>query len=413
MILLSSIIGIVITLLILSLLVLIHEFGHFIVAKRLGIKVEEFGFGFPPKAFSKKIGETEYSINWIPIGGFVKLYGEDEAGGGKISLPTENIKLKTENENEDLSRAFFARPVWQRSIVILAGVAMNAFLAFIVFYVFLFLSDYSTLLPLYPPDTTNYPQFSFVKETIRPAGIYIEDVTNGSPAKLAGIISPAKIISINGKKIGSSEKDINTVQETINKNKGKEINLQWVEINSGIIKSAQITPRLIHPKNEGSLGIALNTLPVSIIILDYDTKIEKILSGISHPLNLMSYNFIILKELAISAVKTGSVSEISMAVSSPVGIAKIGGEINQISDLKLRFMQFLNLAGLISISLAVFNVLPIPALDGGRLFFILLEGVIGKKVSPKIEGYIHTIGMAVLLFIVLLVTFKDVLQLFR
>jgi len=115
----------------LSILVLIHEFGHFIVAKKLGIKVEEFGFGFPPRALSIKRGETLYSINWLPIGGFVKLYGEDEAGAGRINIKSKSI-------TSDLHRAYFARPAWQRAAVVVMGVIMNLILAIGIFYLFLF-----------------------------------------------------------------------------------------------------------------------------------------------------------------------------------------------------------------------------------------------------------------------------------
>src|SRR3990167_7635977 len=116
---------ILVFIIILSVLVLVHELGHFLVAKKLGIKVEEFGFGFPPRVFGIRRGETLYSINLLPIGGFVKLYGEDEAGRG--SLKTTNYKLKT-----DLSRAFFARPIWQRALVVVAGVLMNFILAVVI-----------------------------------------------------------------------------------------------------------------------------------------------------------------------------------------------------------------------------------------------------------------------------------------
>src|SRR5664280_1983127 len=116
---------VIIFLLILSLLVLIHELGHFVVAKLLNIKVEEFGFGFPPRAFGIKRGETLYSINWLPIGGFVKLYGEDEAGAGKPSFKVKSSKLKVKDEG----RAFYARPIWQRALVVVAGVFMNFVLA--------------------------------------------------------------------------------------------------------------------------------------------------------------------------------------------------------------------------------------------------------------------------------------------
>ncbi|EKD86491.1 MAG: hypothetical protein ACD_37C00274G0006, partial [uncultured bacterium] len=144
---------------ILSVLVLIHELGHYLVARKFGIKVEEFGIGFPPRVWGKKIGETLYSINALPIGGFVKLYGEDEAGGGNLKLKLKNEKLK------DIDRAFFARPIWQRALVVVAGVAMNFLLAIvIVTYLFTF-------------------------EGIPTPGekVTISEVVKGSPAEVAGI----------------------------------------------------------------------------------------------------------------------------------------------------------------------------------------------------------------------------------
>src|SRR5258708_23401 len=115
----TILLGTIVVILVFSVLVLVHEFGHFIVAKKLGVKVEEFGFGFPPRAYGKKIGETIYSINLLPIGGFVKLYGEDDAGGGKIQIKNQKSNLK------DVKRAFSARSVWQRALIVIAGVVMN------------------------------------------------------------------------------------------------------------------------------------------------------------------------------------------------------------------------------------------------------------------------------------------------
>jgi regulator of sigma E protease len=125
---------------ILSILVIIHELGHYLVAKKLGIKVEEFGFGFPPKVWGKKIGETLYTLNLLPIGGFVKLFGEDDAGGGRVGV-SDNQQLTTKN-NKDVKRAFFARPVWQRAAVVVAGVVMNIQLAAVIYYDFLGLSGF-------------------------------------------------------------------------------------------------------------------------------------------------------------------------------------------------------------------------------------------------------------------------------
>src|SRR3990172_5705628 len=138
------IITILVFLLLLSVLVLIHEAGHFFVAKKFGILVEEFGFGFPPRMFSFKKGETMYSINWLPIGGFVKLYGEDEAGGGSVKIRNP----KSEIRKQDIKRAFFARSVGQRAAVVVAGVVMNTLLAIIIFYVYMGVSGFRTELPL-------------------------------------------------------------------------------------------------------------------------------------------------------------------------------------------------------------------------------------------------------------------------
>src|SRR5258708_22711834 len=126
---------------ILTVLVIIHEAGHYFVGKKLGIKVEEFGFGLPPRAFGIIRGETIYSINWLPIGGFVKLYGEDEAGAGR--LMSKNKQITT-----DLNRAFFSRSAWQRALVIIAGVIMNTFLAIAIFYIYFAFTHFTTEVPL-------------------------------------------------------------------------------------------------------------------------------------------------------------------------------------------------------------------------------------------------------------------------
>ena len=398
---LVTIIGLFVTLLILSTLVLIHELGHFLVAKKLGIKVEEFGFGFPPTAWSKKIGETIYSINWLPIGGFVKLYGEDDAGGGKVALkdPTEKIT--------DLKRAFFARPVWQRALVVLAGVIMNAVLAFIIYYIFLGLSGFQVELPL-----LNDHKFFAVEQSAKLNTIIVSNIAADSPAESAGIKKCdanycAAITAVNGKKPENSEAFI----KTINDNKGNEV-LFTIENQIGKKEKfdAVIIPRVNPPANQGALGIEFNMLETTQ--LTYETPVQKVASGITHPLNLMAYNFSVMKTLAVRAIQEKDAGPLSTGVSGPIGIVRLGSEINKIVDYKERILTFLNLAGLLSISLAVFNVLPIPALDGGRLFFILVEGVTRKKVSPKFEAAIHTAGMVVLLGLIILVTFKDIFQLF-
>ena len=389
------IVTVIVFIFILSLLVLIHEAGHFFVAKKLGIKVEEFGFGLPPRLFGIKRGETIYSLNWLPIGGFVKLYGEDEAGGGGIKIKNQKLNLK----DKDIGRAFFVRSPLQKALVVVAGVVMNAFLAVVVFYIFLFVSGFKTTLPL----LSDYKFFGVNQRNLQE--VIVNQIAKNSPAQKAGIEPFSTIVSVNGQQISDSKNFIGFV----NSHKGKIIELSWKDSKNKMHK-AQITPRLIPPKGEGALGVAL--FSVASAQLSYDSPTQKILSGVVHPVNLMLYNFDVIGNLIKVSLKEKSAEPLSQGVSGPVGIASITGSILKIPDVKEKILGLLNLVGVLSISLAFFNVLPIPALDGGRLFFIAIEGIFRKKVSSKIEGYIHAGGMVVLLGLILLITFKDVTKLF-
>lgn len=386
-------------LVILSVLVFIHELGHFLVAKKLGIKVEEFGFGFPPRAWGKKIGETIYSINWLPIGGFVKLYGEDDAGGGKISAKGLELRAK----EEDLKRAFFARPVRQRIVVVVAGVVMNALLAVVIYYTYLGISDFKTVIPLHPKSTN--PRFIFVKYENITEGVEIAKVVKNSPAEIAGITASSKVIKVNDSDVVPSE-----FIEFINKHKGKEIRL-LLERPDAQRYEATVVPRADPPEGEGPLGVKLNIMPFSASHLSYETFGQKVFSGFSHSYNILAYSIDIMGKLITTSVEEGNAKPLGEGVSGPVGIFSLVGIIVKIPELKIVILQLLNLAGILSLSLALFNILPIPALDGGRLFFIVLEGIIGRRVNPKIEGYIHTVGMVILLGLVALITLKDLRQL--
>ena len=390
------ILTILVFLVILSILVLIHELGHFLVAKRLGIKVEEFGFGFPPRAFSFKKGETMYSINWLPIGGFVKLYGEDEAGGGKIQVKSEKLKVKS----SDLGRAFFARSPWQKALVVVSGVVMNAILASVIFYAFLFISGFKTELPL----ISDHKFFGVNQKNV--SDIIVTEVAKNSPAESAGLKAETKIIAINGQRLSTSNEFI----EIVNVNKGREIEVEWEELKSGVSHKANLVPRLNPPKDQGALGVALFSM--SKAVLTYETSSQKVFSGIVHPINLMSYNLDVMGKLIKVSIEKKTTEPISQGIAGPVGIASVTGSILEIQNIKEKILALLNLAGILSISLAFFNILPIPALDGGRLFFILIEGVTGRKVNQKIESLTHSIGMALLLGLMALITFKDIQKLF-
>ncbi|MCL5438999.1 MAG: site-2 protease family protein [Patescibacteria group bacterium] len=391
------IINIIIFLVLLSVLVLIHELGHFLVAKKLKIKVEEFGFGIPPRIFGIKKGETVYSINWLLMGGFVKLFGEDEAGAGSIKIKDQKSKIKN---IKDKKRAFFARPVWQRASVVLAGVIMNTLLAAFLFYIFLFVSNFKTDLPLLSDH-----KFFLVNQYNR-SEIFISEVSKNSPAEKAGITQYSKVISINGEKVDNTKKFL----EIVNQNKGKEIVLEWQNEKTKKISKVMIVPRKVIPKGEGPIGVSF--FPVSTATLFYETPMQKIFSGVVHPINLLAYNFDVMGQLISASIKEKTAGPLSESVSGPVGIYSLVGTINQIPDFKEKILQFLNLAGLLSISLAFFNILPFPALDGGRLLFIVIEGLTGRKVPVKYESYAHAVGMAILLALIALVTIKDITKIF-
>lgn len=376
---------------ILSVLVLIHELGHFLMARKFGIKVEEFGFGFPPRAFGIKRGETLYSINWLPIGGFVKLYGEDEAGGGQVGKMT---KLPT----KDLERAFFTHPAWQRAIVIFAGVAMNIFLAAIIFYAMFGLSGFKTQVPL----LGGYHFFG-VNETVL-QGVAIGTVQNNSPAQKSGIQPNSNVISVNNQSISDSQEFIHAIDAQ----KGKPVTIKLRNLDTQAVYSVTATPRVKTEKNQGALGVTIGDLPMKIALLSYDTPIQKLTSGVTFTVNMVAYTVDTFIALIAQAFQTHSIAPISNNVAGPIGIGKVVGSVTQIPNVVDKTIFLLFIAGIISVSLAIMNVLPIPALDGGRLFFILVEMVTGKKLNPELEGLIHTIGFFVLILLIVVITIHDI-----
>lgn len=349
----------------LSVLVLIHEFGHFIMAKKFGIKVEEFGFGFPPRAIGKKIGETIYSINWLPIGGFVKLFGEDDAGGGSVKTKTQPQTANT----QDIRRAFYARPAWQRATVVLAGVVMNFVLA-VVIISYLFAG----------------PGVALPSKNIR-----IVEISNSSPAQMAGLVKGDEVVSVNGQKITDTGKFI----KTTHKSEGKPLNL--VISRNGQELNFTITPRTKFPKDQGPLGVAISNVQV----LKYPWYQAPFFGTIE----ALKFSWMILAGLGDIVVKLFTERAVPQGVAGPVGVAELAG-----NAFKAGLIPYIWLAALLSLNLAIVNVLPIPALDGGRLFFILIELVTRRKVPQKYETMSHAVGLVVLLSLILLITLFDVFR---
>ncbi len=359
---------ILIFLLILSILVLIHEAGHFFTAKFFGIKVEEFGFGLPPRVFGIKRGETIYSLNLLPIGGFVKLYGEDDAGSGSV-----NLKQASELPKKDLGRAFYARPVWQRAAVVVAGVFMNFVLAVAIV----------TIL------------FSVVGVTSPGKDVIVDKVLQNSPAQASGLKTGDIIKKINGQIITSPSELVVITKKHL----GEKITLEVKDQNSKS-KILTVTPRKNSPKNEGPMGIAISQ---SVVTKKYPWY-QAPFVGTKEVLN---QSFMIAQGLFTVVFQLVTKASVPQDVAGPVGIAQLTGTM-----VSIGLPAVLSFIALLSLNLAIVNILPIPALDGGRLLFILVEGVTGKKVNAKYENAAHTIGMALLLGLIALITIHDLIRVF-
>ncbi len=357
----------IIFIIVLSVLIFVHEFGHFIVAKRAGMKVEEFGFGFPPRLWGVKKGETTYSINWIPFGGFVKIFGED--GQGK-------------NDR----RSFASARVGIRVAVVVAGVLMNFLLAVVLLSV-----GNAVGLRVGLIDEIQTKQAKDVK-------IQIIQVAASSPAEKAGLMILDEIVGfrINGKE--TPVKNVEEVQNFIGQNKGREIT---VILRSGSQqKEKTLTPRANPPAGEGALGVSLAA--TGVIKYPWYRAIERGAMDSVSALQATAMGYAGIVKKLFTTGKTGA------EISGPIGIAMITGQA-----ARLGFSYLLQFVAIISINLMVLNIIPFPALDGGRLLFIGIEKIRGKPVPQKIENAVNTLGFALLLLLMVYVTTKDIVKFFN
>ncbi|MBI2019444.1 site-2 protease family protein [Candidatus Daviesbacteria bacterium] len=359
-----SIIIFIITLLV---LVLIHEFGHFLMAKRFGIKVLEFGFGIPPRAIGKKIGETIYSLNWLLLGGFVRLLGEDEESP---------VGKKGTSE-----RDFRAKSVGQRIAVVVAGVAMNLFLAWVLFYIVIAGQGFKIIYPVMEP------------------AVYIAQLEKDFPAQQAGVEVGEKLAAVDEKEV----KDIESARNLIKSKDQTPTTLTLTDSDGNNLRKVTLTPKKTE-KGDVLIGVVFSPIPFR----EYKSVPEKLFSGITYSWDLTRITFIGLGKV-VSQLITGDFGQASKAVSGPVGLAAVTGSI--LSAGWAAIFPYLWFVGVISLTLAIFNVLPIPALDGGRLLFLLIEAVTRKKVKEDIERTVHQVGFAILIALALLVTYSDIRKL--
>lgn len=362
---------------ILSILVLIHELGHFLMAKKIGVAVEEFGMGLPPRIFGKKFKGTMYSINWLPIGGFVKLAGEDEEEQSAISHQ-RSARLKADSRK--LKAFFWARSKKERALILLAGVTMNFLLA------------------------VGITSYLLTQGVQVPSGrVYVERIMPGSPAEKAGILEKDYIASIMyyGKEGELRVTHVTTPKELIETTKanlGQEITLAIVR--NGTPISIRVIPRKESPKGEGPMGVAISDLELKTYPL-YQIPFEAVKINLERAWAMLS-------SLGFTLWRFATLQSVAGDVAGPIGIAQVTGQA-----VKFGFKAVLEFMSILSLNLAVLNVLPIPALDGGRLAFVFIEKIIGRKLRPAFERSTHQIGMLILFALIFLISINDILRIAR
>jgi len=340
------ILTIVVGVVVLSVLILVHELGHFFAAKATGVPVEEFGIGFPPRIYGKKWRGTIYSINWIPFGGFNKIAGEIDP---------------------QVPKGLASRGYGVRLLVLAGGIIMNLLLPFVLLSV-----------------------AYMVPHNIVEGQVIVKEVNAGSPAETAGIQAGDTIVSVNGKEITNG----GVLSRYIQMGLGNEITIEYKPA-AGDTVTVELVPRWRPPEGEGSVGVLTETVDPAIVS-------ETMPFWRAIPQGFVSvWETLVLYKNGIIGMIIGTVPFIP---TGPVGIVQVAGEVAQSG-----ISPVLELTAFISIAIAITQIIPFPALDGGRIIFVFIEWIRrGKRVSPKVEGIFHTIGFIVLLALLVLITYQDI-----
>ncbi len=351
---------IVIFIAILGLLVFVHELGHFIMAKRAGMRVDEFGFGFPPRLFGIKRGETLYSINLIPLGGFVKIMGED----GSETADQESFSNKTG---------------WQRFAVLIAGVTMNVILAWVLISLGFIIG-----IPTIVSEGEQLPHSARIKDQ----AVGILQVQEHTPAAEAGLKAGDVVFKINNEPVSS----IDQARDLTAKNLGHENTYTIKRGNETFDK--KITPRANPPEGQGPLGVALG----SVGLISYPWYMA-IYQGLLATFNLLMGTLAAFWGLILQLFHGESVSS---SLSGPVGIAVLTRDVT-----RLGFAYLIQFTAILSVNLAIINVVPFPALDGGRILFLIIEKIRRRKLPIQAEQIANTVGFLLLILLMIAVTVHD------
>lgn len=340
----------------LSLLVLVHEFGHFLAAKITGVRVEEFGLGLPPKIIAKKIGQTIWSLNWLPIGGFCRLYGEDETGHGREAYNRKNPSQKT--------------------AIVLGGVIMNILLSITIFAVV-------------------YTIVGIPRQTDK---VKILAVAKGSPAEIAGLTENDWIREVEGQVITTASE----LTEKVNQYKGNKVVL-FVQTKNGQEKIFLVDVRQNPPEGEGAIGIAISNTELTKI------KWYQFYQGIGAGLREAYYWGKVIASGVYQMIAGLFTGQIPKDISGPIGMYQATSSIKKDQGL----LAVAHFFGVVSVNLAIVNILPFPALDGGRIIFVIYELIRRRPANQKLETLVNQIGMFILLSLILLITAGDILRIVK
>ncbi len=337
-----------------TLIIAVHEFGHYITARLLGMRVLEFAFGFPPRIFAVRRGGIDYSVNAIPFGGFVRILGQDD--------------FAIEQKGAGDPGSFTAKPWWAQAVVLAAGVAMNFVLAIIVL------------------------TGAFMIGTETPTGVVrVAEVAPGSPAEVAGI-QPGDIVrTIDGKEITRTT-DLRTY---VYGHAGKEVTVV-IDRGGKAFGPLKVVPRPAPPENEGPLGVRLEDVASPPTALGPPQAFVQ-------ALRLTGDVVTQIAELPGQLLSRPTNEPGPPPVGGPIQIFLVTAAVSQ-----LGVAAFLKLVGIISVNLGVLNIIPFPGLDGGRLFFVLLSAALRRRISPQVEAAIHAVGFVLLLGLLVVVSVADI-----
>ena len=362
--------SIILFLIVIAALIFFHELGHFIFAKLFGIRVDEFAIGFPPRVFSWRKGETEYSLNMIPLGGYVKIFGED---------PSEESLT-----GPDSDRSFVNASKWKQIVVLLSGIFMNLIFAWILISVSFNLGTLTSVEDQFRGNAQN-------------VSVMVLSVLKDSPSDKAGLKEGDTILAIDSGNRKIFSPSIDDIQALISQ-ANEPIGIDYKRGNATGTVSIISTDGLVEGKK--AIGISMS-LVGTVKFGFWDSFYEGGKLTFIETVNITKgiYGFI---AQALTG-KTGLLSQIT----GPIGIA---GMVGQASQVGLSYL--LGFIAMISINLAMLNLIPFPALDGGRVLFVLIEIIIKKEIKPAVANWLNLVGFGLLISLMLFVTYKDIIRLF-